>query len=100
MSIVRAESSALIRASARAVYQLIADYRDGHPRMLPKKYFPRMEVERGGVGAGQACRVAIRTECDAKGFRGWVERITAPRLLQRLYAEELANLAALAERSR
>lgn len=150
MSVVRAEGSALIRAPARVVYGLIADYRNGHPRILPKRYFPRLEVERGGVGAGtvirfqmrafgatreiraeiaepkpgqvlvetdfatgarttftvmtegggQTCRIEIKTEWDAKGFRGWVERVTAPRLLRRIYAEELANLAALAEGER
>jgi hypothetical protein len=148
MSIVRAESSALIRASARVVYRMIADYRESHPRFLPKKYFPLLEVERGGVGdgtvirfqvrtagriremraeisepapghvlvetdvktgtrttftvtaegAGEACRVDISTEWEAKGLRGWIERMTAPPILRRIYVEELANLAALAER--
>ena len=147
MSIVRAEASARVRAPAPVVYRLIADYRDAHPRILPKRYFPLLEVERGGVGAGtvirfqfrafgvtreirseiaepapgrilvetdvatgarttftvtadgegQMCRVQIATEWDAKGFRGWIERMTAPRWLQRVFAEELAMLAALAE---
>jgi Polyketide cyclase / dehydrase and lipid transport len=148
MSVVRAENSALIRAPARVVYRLIADYRESHPRFLPKKYFPLLEVERGGVGAGtvirfqvrtlgtireiraeisepapgqvlvetdvatgarttfsvtpegagDACRVTIETEWEAKGVRGWIERMTAPPVLRRIYVEELANLAALAER--
>lgn len=147
MSIARAASSAVIHAPAGAVYQLIADYRGGHPRILPRQYFPRLEVERGGVGAGTiirfqvrilgstrevraeiteptpgqvlvetdlvtharttfvvtpqddgtACRVEIRTEWDAKGIRGLIERMTAPRLLQRIYVAELAQLAALVE---
>ena len=147
MSAVRAGSSALIRAPSHVVYQLIADYRNGHPRILPTRYFPRLEVEQGGVGAGtiirfqmrafgvtreiraevteptpgqvlvetdlatgartafivtaevgsHVCRVGIETEWDAKGLRGWVERMTVPRLLQRIYAEELATLAVLAE---
>ena len=147
MSLARVASSAVIRAPARVVYQLIADYRDGHPRILPRQYFPRLEVERGGVGAGTiirfqvrilgstrevraeiteptpgqvlvetdlvthartsfvvssqddgaACRVEIRTEWDAKGIRGWIERMTAPRLLRRIYVAELAQLAAVAE---
>ena len=150
MSVVRAGSSALIRAPARVVYALIADYRNSHPRFLPARYFPRLVVERGGVGAGtvirfrmrafgvtreirseiseptpgqvlvetdlatgarstftvtaedggQTCRVGIETEWDAKGLRGWIERMTAPRLLRRIYTEELANLAALAEGQR
>src|SRR5207342_2749426 len=61
MSIVRAESTAVIRAPARAVYRLIADYRESHPRFLPKRYFPLLEVERGGVGAGTVIRFQVRT---------------------------------------
>ena len=118
--------------------------------MLPAKYFPRLDVERGGTGAGtlirfqirafgvtreiraevsepvpgqvlietdlatgartkftvmpedggQVSRVSIETEWDATGFRGWIERMTAPRLLQRIYAEELAMLASLVEGGR
>jgi hypothetical protein len=147
MSEARAASSAVIHASARVVYELLADYRDGHPRILPRQYFPRLEVERGGVGAGTiirfqvrilgsmrevraeiteptpgqvlvetdlvtgarttfavtpqdggaACRVEISTEWDAKGIRGWIERLAAPRLLQRIYVAELAQLASLVE---
>ena len=150
MSVARAARSGLVRAPARVVYSLIADYRNGHPRILPTQYFPRLEVEQGGTGAGtiiryqlrmfgvtreiraeiteptpgqvlvetdlesgarttfrvtaegggEMCKVEIDTEWDAKGFRGWVERMTAPRLLQRIYAEELAKLAAVAEGDR
>jgi polyketide cyclase/dehydrase/lipid transport protein len=150
MSVARAASSGLVRAPARAVYSLIADYRHGHPRMLPAQYFPKLEVERGGTGAGtiirfqvrlfgatrevraeiteptpgqvlvetdlatgarttfrvtpegggETCSVEISTEWEAKGFRGWVERMTAPRLLQRIYREQLAKLAAAVEGNR
>ena len=147
MSIVRASGSAVIRAPAPLVYRLIADYRTSHPRILPRRYFPRLEVERGGTGAGTmirfefrtfgmtreiraeisepvpgqvlvetdlatgtrttftvmaeadgaACRVGIETRWDATGLRGWIERMTAPRLLRRIYAEQLAMLAGVAE---
>ena len=45
-------ASALISASARSIYDLIADYRNGHPRILPKPPFVSLEVEQGGYGAG------------------------------------------------
>jgi hypothetical protein len=150
MSLVRAASSAPVRAPARAIYSLIADYRGGHRRILPTRYFPRLEVERGGTGAGtvirfqfrmfgvtreiraevteptpgqvlvetdlatgartsftvttdgaaETSRVEIATEWDARGFRGWVERMTAPRMLRLIFREELAQLAAVAEENR
>lgn len=45
-------ASALIPAPAQKVYNLIADYRHGHPRILPKPYFVTLTVEKGGYGAG------------------------------------------------
>ena len=45
-------ASKLIPSPAHIVYDLIADYRNGHPRILPKPYFVSLEVEQGGYGAG------------------------------------------------
>ena len=45
-------ASTLISAPSQQVYDLIADYRNGHPRILPKPYFVSLEVEQGGFGAG------------------------------------------------
>jgi Polyketide cyclase / dehydrase and lipid transport len=44
-------ASKLISSPAQRVYDLIADYRNGHPRILPKPYFVSLEVEQGGYGA-------------------------------------------------
>ena len=48
----RVSASALIPAPPTKVYALIADYRNGHPRILPKPYFVTLRVEQGGIGAG------------------------------------------------
>ena len=45
-------ASAMIPAPAQKVYNLIADYRHGHPRILPKPYFESLTVQEGGYGAG------------------------------------------------
>jgi hypothetical protein len=44
-------ASAVIPARRERVYSLIADYRDGHPRIVPKQ-LSGMVVEQGGIGAG------------------------------------------------
>lgn len=49
-----------IAAPAARLYGLIADYREGHPRILPPQYFAFLEVEEGGVGAGTRIRFAMR----------------------------------------
>jgi Polyketide cyclase / dehydrase and lipid transport len=45
-------ASKLISSPAQRIYGLIADYRNGHPRILPKPYFVSPSVEQGGYGAG------------------------------------------------
>ena len=45
-------ASAVIHAPASQVYAVIADYRDGHPRILPKPYFVDLKIDEGGIGAG------------------------------------------------
>ena len=49
-----------IPLAAARVYSLIADYRDGHPRILPAAYFKGLEVEQGGIGAGTIIRYEVR----------------------------------------
>ena len=44
--------SADIGAPSGNVYRLIADYRAGHPRILPPTFFRNLRVELGGFGAG------------------------------------------------
>jgi hypothetical protein len=51
-SAVTVEARAPVHAPADRVYDLIADYRNGHPRIVPPKYFRNLVVERGGRGAG------------------------------------------------
>lgn len=60
MSKTRYEVSytASIGAPARNVYRILADYNDGHPRILPSA-FRNMVVERGGVGAGTHTRFDV-----------------------------------------
>ena len=150
MNHYRVGASALVRAPARRVYAILADYREGHPRILPPRWFRALEVERGGTGAGTVIRVTMRvmgrtrtmnavvsepepgrvlmesfvgggpvttftvtpagperrdaqvtisTELTARGgpLLGVVERLMTRLTLRRIYAEELALLAAYPE---
>jgi hypothetical protein len=53
-------ASAEIDAPAQRVYSILADYREGHPRILPKEYFPFLQVEQGGIGAGTRLHFQMR----------------------------------------
>ena len=48
-------ASAIIPARRERVYSLIANYRDGHARILPRQ-FSELVVEQGGIGAGTIIR--------------------------------------------
>ena len=47
--------SAIIPARRERVYSLLANYRDGHARILPRQ-FSNLVVEQGGVGGGTVIR--------------------------------------------
>ena len=49
---VRVEATGEVGAAARDTYRMIADYRTGHTRVIPQKYFRNLCVERGGYGSG------------------------------------------------
>jgi hypothetical protein len=53
-------SSGLVHASAARVYEVLADYRQHHPRIVPPEYFRSLEVLEGGVGTGTRTRVEMR----------------------------------------
>lgn len=57
---IRVSESRTIPAAAAVLYDTIADYRSGHPRILPTKYFTSLEVLRGGYGAGTQIRFSMR----------------------------------------
>ncbi|AMV28361.1 Polyketide cyclase / dehydrase and lipid transport [Gemmata sp. SH-PL17] len=147
MPVHRISAEATISAPASMVYATIADYRDGHPLILPRPPFVSLDVEQGGIGAGtvirfqmrmlgatrtmratisepepgrvlvetdvegkivttftvdpveggQKARVTIATDMKVHGWPvGWLERRLVTRLLQPVYAREIAQLGAVA----
>ncbi len=60
MSPFEFSGSALIHAAPERVYAIIADYHDGHTRIIPRPPFVSLEVEEGGTGSGTRIRVGIR----------------------------------------
>jgi hypothetical protein len=57
---IRVSASAVVSAPAPIVYGILADYREGHPSILPRRYFDGLKVETGGLGAGTRIRFRIR----------------------------------------
>lgn len=73
-------ASAIIPARRERVYSLIANYHDGHPRILPKQ-FTNLVVEQGGVGAGTIIRFRMRVFGRKQTFRAAVTEPEPGRVL-------------------
>src|SRR5579864_5793069 len=73
-------ASATIPARRERVYSLIANYKDGHPRILPRQ-FTSLVVEQGGVGAGTIIRFQMRVFGKKKTFRAAITEPEPGRVL-------------------
>ena len=72
---IRISEYAIISAPAAKLYAIVADYRVGHPSILPTRCFSDLRVEQGGVGAG----TVIRFKTSAAGqTREWHGTVTEP----------------------
>ena len=81
MAINRVSATALIPAPAEKVYGIVADYRNGHPHILPKPWFLSLEVVEGGVGAGTVVDFSMRLMGRVQHFRATVTEPQPGRVL-------------------
>lgn len=72
--------SAVIPARRERVYSLISNYRDGHPRILPKQ-FTSLVVEEGGIGAGTVIRFQMSFFGKKQTFRAAITEPEPGRVL-------------------
>ena len=73
--------SARVEAPSEVVYGIIADYRNGHPQILPRQYFEWLEVERGGRGEGTVIRFQMRVLGQTRVLRAVVTEPEPGRVL-------------------
>jgi hypothetical protein len=65
----------VINATPEAVYAVLRDYEQHHPRILPQQNFSDLRVEEGGQGAGTVFRVRSRVMGTERAFH---MRVTEP----------------------
>src|SRR5690606_40595313 len=87
MPTIAASASATIAPPAATVYGILADYREGHPSILPRNYFRNLEVEAGGTGAGTRIRFEMRVLAATRLVRGEVTEPEPGRRLVETYPE-------------
>ena len=78
-------ASRAIAAPPEVVYGIIADYRVGHPSILPPKWFGPLTVEEGGVGAGTRIRFSMRGMGPARPAEAIVAEPEPGRVLTETY---------------
>ena len=76
-----------VNAPATRIYAILRDYRDGHPRVLPKKYFKTLEVVQGGVGAGTVIRFQMKVMGLTRNFTANISEPEPGRILAETDAE-------------
>jgi hypothetical protein len=69
-----------LNAPPKRVYDTIANYHTGHPRIVPKQ-FRNLVVERGGIGAGTAIRFEVRVLGRTTLFRAEIREPEPGRVL-------------------
>ena len=52
MGQIKVKAAAVLEARPEVVYATIADYREGHPNIIPKENMYDLQVEQGGYGTG------------------------------------------------
>lgn len=57
---IHLSESRQIPAPAPVIYDIIADYRTGHPHILPARFFGALDVLEGGRGAGTKIRFEMK----------------------------------------
>lgn len=81
MSNYKFSVSKLIHASPKIVYSIIADYKENHPKILPKPPFVSLVVEQGGFGAGTVAKVQMKVMGKIQSFRTVVSEPDPGRVL-------------------
>jgi len=79
-------ASAVVPARRERVYSLIANYNDGHPRILPKQ-FSNLTVEQGGVGAGTVIRFQMSVLGKKQTLRAAITEPEPGRVLVETYLD-------------
>lgn len=74
-------ATALIPAPANRVYDILADYQLAHPSILPRPPFTRLQVVRGGVGAGTEFVIGVRVLGREQLFHGVISEPEPGRVL-------------------
>jgi hypothetical protein len=84
----RVTVSKVIKAPPQRLYELLADYREAHPRILPRPAFRSLKVVSGGRGQGTVFDMEMRVLGRTLSRRGVVSEPEPGRRLVESYVGE------------
>jgi polyketide cyclase/dehydrase/lipid transport protein len=88
MTTYRVTGTRRVGAPPRVAYDIIADYRDGHPRIIPAPWFRNIRVDSGGIGSGTTFRFDIHAFGATRTWRAVVSEPTPGHVLAETYPDE------------
>jgi hypothetical protein len=84
-------ASATIPARPERVYALIANYKDGHRRIVPKQ-FSDITVDKGGIGAGTVIRFQMTVLGKKQNYLATISEPEPGRVLVETYLEPAGTI--------
>lgn len=78
----------VVDAPPGAAWNLLSDYREGHPSILPRPWFEGIDVEEGGRGAGTVFTVRMRPWGRSRAIRMRVSEPEPGRVLEEVGLED------------
>jgi hypothetical protein len=85
---IRIKATRTVAGPVDQVYAILADYRVGHPSILPARAFAELTVERGGQGAGTVIGFGMKSFGTVRWARAAVDEPEPGRVLRERTLDE------------
>ncbi len=95
MGQIKVKAEAVLNARPEDVYATIADYKKGHPSILPKESFYDLQVEEGGYGAGTIMSFKARVLGVEQSFHQRVSEPEPGRILVEQDIDSIQNVTTI-----
>ena len=95
MGQIKVKAEAVLNARPEDVYATIADYKKGHPSILPKESFYDLQVEEGGYGAGTIMSFKARVLGVEQSFQQRVSEPEPGRVLVEQDIDSIQNVTTI-----
>ena len=95
MGQIKVKAEAVLNARPEDVYATIADYKKGHPSILPKESFYDLQVEEGGYGAGTIMSFKARVLGVEQSFHQRVSEPEPGRVLVEQDIDSIQNVTTI-----